>query len=121
MFCIYKILHNDTIIYIGSTRNLSSRIYAHYNNNLYLYKYCQENDILFENLSIETIDTYEDIEKQELLKREAFYIKKYTPPLNKNIPTRTMKEYRNQSEKYKEYHRTYYKKYMREYRAKNKL
>jgi spore germination protein YaaH len=83
--------------------------------------FVKKNNIILENLKIETIDTYEDIEKQELLKREAFYIRKYTPALNKNIPSRTLKEYRKDSEKYKEYHRQYYKTYMREYRAKNKL
>lgn len=121
MFCIYKIVNDNTIVYIGSTSNLSNRIYNHFNNNLYLYKFCQENNIILENLKIEPIDTYKDIEKNELLKQEAFYIKKYNPPLNKNIPLRTLNEYRKESEKYKEYHRQYYKTYMREYRAKNKL
>lgn len=100
---IYKIeslLGNK--IYIGSTVNdyLSNRMAKHRNNykNYKLEKFdkCYSFDIFdeygIENCVITLIENYKCNDTNELRQRERFYIQSLEC-VNKNIPTRTSKEY----------------------------
>ena len=105
-------------IYIGSTINFTRRKQRHKsccNNindkryNLKLYKCIRDNGgwvnwsmILIENISCES--------KLELHKIEREYIEKNNSVLNCQIPSRTKKEYNNDTkEKMKEYYKQYRK------------
>jgi ribosome-interacting GTPase 1 len=120
---IYKIEHiykTDSDIYIGSTTKklLYNRLERHiedYNlyksnnkcvskiNSFLLFdKYGVDNIkiTLLENVNVET--------KNELLKREAYYIKSIKC-VNKVVPLRTKKEYRDDTKEHiKEYSQQYY-------------
>ena len=96
---IYKIICNKTgLIYIGSTcKQLSQRLanhrsnYKQYlkNNKNYVtsYKVIENGDC-----SIILLENYPCNNKEELNARERFYIESINC-VNKNIPTRTLKEY----------------------------
>ena len=139
---IYKICCNDLNIkdiYIGSTTNFTRRKQQHKtrcNNindkrhNLKLYKCIRDNGgwdnwsmILIENVSCES--------KLELHKIERDYIEKNNSVLNCQIPSRTKKEYNNDTkEKMKEHYKQYrddnkendriYKKLIKKYYEANK-
>jgi len=118
---IYKIICKTTNnIYIGSTCNtLKQRLNEHkscykrfklnkqntYNNSS--FKILENN-----NYEIQLIENYQCNNKKELLERERFYIIEDNC-INKYIPTRTNKEYREDNKEY-------YKKYNKEYQNKNK-
>ena len=140
---IYKILHNDKIIYIGSSTNLKYRICAHkvfcynqYKNNKYtynlkLYKYIRDNAINFDTeLRFEVI---EEVCKKDLKKVEGKYIRTYKDSiLNHRVECRSMKEYhQDHAEEIKEYMREWHIRiypqtrekqlaYKKEYYQKNK-
>ena len=140
---IYKILHNDKIIYIGSSTNLKSRIVSHkifcynqYENNkhcynLRLYKFIRDNNINFDTeLQFKVI---EEVPKEDLKKVEGRYIRLYKDTiLNHRIECRSMKEYHQDNAKeikeyMKDWHiRTYPErreqqlKYKKEFYQKNK-
>ena len=124
---IYKIISDNTDkIYIGSScePTLAHRLSKHRSNykawlkdntNQYITSY----EILkLENYSIILIENYPCNNKDELQARERHYIE-----LNKNIivnkviPLRKPKEYRQD---YKEYYQEYSKKYNKEYHQNNK-
>jgi hypothetical protein len=117
---IYKIVCNDptiTDIYIGSTTNFIKRKYSHKwdcNNekskyyNYYVYQFIRENGG-WSNWSLVLIEYYNCNNKLELEKRERYYIEELKATLNKQVPTRTQKEYREDhkeilKEQYKEYY-----------------
>ena len=88
---VYKVVYNDTIIYIGSTTNIKSRIYQHkyncYNEktsayNMKIYKYIRENDIDWDDITFETIEEVEMNNLTELKKLEGKYIKEHLDLLN---------------------------------------
>jgi uncharacterized protein YciI len=129
---IYKIIGGDEC-YIGSTvqRYLSNRMVGHRSN----YKNWKKNGarfissfILFEkygveNCRIELIEIYPCSCVEELRKREGEFIRKETC-VNKFIPGRTIKEYREEhKEKIKEYreeHKEKIKEKMKEYYEEHK-
>jgi len=117
---IYKLKHNedydDTNIYIGSTCNFKHRKNDHKINcndvnykchNYPVYKFIRDNDGWDEWVMI-AIEEYPCDSKKKLETRERYHIDLLRPTLNKNIPTRTYKEWcENNKEKGKEYSKKY--------------
>lgn len=101
---IYKICCKDPEIkdeYIGSTTNFSRRKAEHkktciyeaggsYNMNVYK---CIRDNGGFDNWDMVEVEKYNATDKNDLHKRERYYIETLKPTLNKAIPTRTIKEY----------------------------
>jgi hypothetical protein len=120
-------------IYIGSTTNFIRRKNQHksdcnnvvkrYHYNLNVYKCIRKNGN-FENWDMIEVEKYKAIDKNDLHKRERFWIEQLVSTLNCQIPTQTQKEYyeknvdtiaQNKKEYYKknvdtikEYHKKYY-------------
>lgn len=102
---IYKITSsNSQDIYVGSTaqKYLSSRFSIHlYDYKKYLkneFPYMTVFDIIkLGNCKIELIELYNCNNKIELELREKFYIKTLPNVINKYIPTRTIKEWRQEN------------------------
>ena len=132
---IYKLCSKDTDItdfYIGSTTEFRRRKYSHKSScnnekskdyNLDLYKFIRENGG-WKNWDMVLIEYYKCDNKLELEKKEREVIENLKPTLNKQIPTRTDKEYyqdnREQiNEKHKEY-RQDNKEKTKKYRQDNK-
>jgi molecular chaperone DnaK (HSP70) len=103
--CIYEIVCKDVNItqrYVGSTTNLIQRRGAHKTNcnnekgknySMYVYQFIRENGG-FENWDVVLIEQVIDCQdKQNLHKRERYYIESLKAELNKQIPLRTVKEY----------------------------
>ena len=102
---IYKLCCKDvdiTDIYIGSTTNFKQRKTQHksacnsekqkyYNTNVYKYIRCKGG---FDNWDMIQIEQYKATDKRDLESRERYYIETLKSKLNKCIPTRTIKEYR---------------------------
>lgn len=126
---IYKICCKDVNIkeiYIGSTVNmLRIRKGNHKSNcnnerstkyNIYVYQFIRTNGG-WNNWDIIELEKYNCNDKQELHKRERYYIEKLQATLNSDIPTQTKKEY---YEKNKEQKKTYDKEYRKENKDKIK-
>jgi len=118
--CIYEIVCKDVSItqrYIGSTTNLIKRRYEHKsdcnnekrkNYNYYVYQFIRDNGGIA-NWDIVLIEKVIDCkDKENLHKRERFYIEEKKAELNKCIPLRTKKErYEENKEVIAEYHKEY--------------
>lgn len=100
---IYKIVSNNLDIkdcYVGSTTNFDKRKgchKAHYKNlkdTRFLYKFIRENGG-WNDFSMVLIENYPCNNKNELFARERFFIQELKANLNRIIPLRTDKEYRN--------------------------
>ena len=97
---IYKISCKDTDVphtYIGSSKNYNVRPYFHMSASsikphIKLYK-CIEEHGGWENWVFTILETYEDICKEELLRKEGEYIRAQSNPLNIRIAGRTIEEY----------------------------
>ena len=101
---IYKICCNDlniTDIYIGHTTNLVKRRNQHKSrcnnerdsyNHFKVYKFIRENGG-WDNWSVIEVDKCPCLDFEEVLKIERHYIETLNATLNKNIPTRTKKEW----------------------------
>jgi len=128
---IYKLCCKDPTIeeiYIGSTINKKNRKNQHKsvcNNpnrkdyNCYKYQFIREHGG-FENWDLIMIEDYSCNSKNELISRERYYIETLKPELNKCIPTRTIKEWREEN---KDYDKKYYEENIdkiKKYREKNK-
>jgi len=111
--CIYEIVCKDVNItqrYVGSTTNLIKRRYHHKSNcnnengkqyNYYVYQFIRENGY-FENWDVVLIEQVIDCKDMENLhKRERYYIEEKKAELNKQIPLRTIEEYRKENKKKK--------------------
>jgi hypothetical protein len=111
--CIYEIVCKDVNIterYIGSTTNLIQRRKEHKNccnnekgkkYNTFVYQFIRDNGS-FENWDVVLIEQLIDCQdKQNLHKRERYYIDSLKAELNKYIPLRTPKEYREENKKKK--------------------
>ena len=132
---IYKIQCNKTKdIYVGSTccRLLCQRLRQHvYNYKCYLNgktKYMTAFKILKnDDYQIELIQKFPCGSKDELHKRERYYIETFEC-VNKNVPGRTRKEcqkkyreeHKEELKKYREEHKEELKEYQKEYREENK-
>jgi len=133
---IYKLKHNedydDLNIYIGSTTNFKNRKYQHKNNcikekkleyNYRVYQFIRANGGWNEWVMI-AIEEYPCDSKKKLETRERYHIDFLRPTLNKIIPTRTDKEYREDNkEKIKEQGKKYRdanKEKIKEWRDANK-
>jgi len=129
---IYKLKHyldyDDLNIYIGSTCNFKHRKNGHKtccnnekstNYNLFVYKYIRDNGG-WDDWVMTPIEKYSCDSKKELEIKERYYIDLLRPTLNKQIPTRTFKEwYENNKGYYKEY-RENNKEKVKEYYENNK-
>ena len=136
---IYKICCNDpliTDIYVGSTTNFKHRKYSHKNccinenNNKYnsnVYQFIRTNGG-WDNWSMIEVEKCNAVDKRDLEKRERYWLETLKATLNKQIPTRTRKEwgkeyYIDNKEKIKEYrenNKENLKKYEKEYFVNNK-
>ena len=101
---IYKICCKDTNVtdeYVGSTTNFGRRKNKHkstcnckfnkdYNSPLYQ---CIRNNGGFENWDMVEVEKYEASDKQDLHKRERYWIETLKSSLNRVVPTQTRKEY----------------------------
>jgi hypothetical protein len=118
---IYKIVCNITgDIYIGSTTQpLSKRIGGHRDSAKSAKCVKSKSIILGGDYAIILIENYPCESKEELLKKERYYIENNIC-LNKQIPLRTDKEYRDDNkDKIKDY-REINKDKMKEYNKKNR-
>jgi len=94
---IYKLVHDDKVIYVGSTiSKLNKRFVEHKgkskrNPDRKIYKFIS--NVGWNNVNIELIENFNCNNKKELELRERYYIELLKPDLNHNIPTRTTKEY----------------------------
>lgn len=105
---IYKLCCKDPEIkeiYIGSTTNFTRRKNAHKcdcNNengksyNLYVYRFIRANSG-FENWDMVPVEQYNATDKHDLHARERYWIETMKAGLNKQVPTRTGAEYREQN------------------------
>lgn len=130
---IYKFDINK-MIYIGSSWDYDERLANHKYNcydensnnyNCELYKYIRENNIDWNDITIEDIYTQELDEKNNLFKRqtEQKYIEKYDSK-NNGLNTRnaytTDEQKKEQLKEYHENHKEELKEYYKEYRDKHK-
>jgi len=137
---IYKIVHKDDqdneIIYIGSTTNFRGRKCEHKNYcnsennkkyNMPLYQYIRENGGWYEWEMI-AIETYPCESKRDLEIRERYWIETFKSKLNKYIPTRNIKEWKEENKeviseknkKYRDENKEKIAKKMKEYYETNK-
>jgi len=133
---IYCFSTLDTIIYVGSTTNFSSRYSSHknkfkYNFDMPFYNYLRDNNIELTNLIYTKLnDNYID-DKVDLLKMENVFMEKLKPICNNNraiIDDNDRKIYqqnyrRTNIDYFKNYriiNSNYFKNYLSNYRANNK-
>jgi hypothetical protein len=103
---IYQFVCKDVNIldrYIGRTINFVKRTYAHKTacNNmlsphyqLYVYQFIRENGG-FDNWSMIEVEKYPCKNKLEASKRERYWFEKLHATLNKQVPSRTLQEYKS--------------------------
>ncbi len=146
--CIYKLCCKDPTIkecYVGSTTNFRGRKYSHKSNcnneksnkyNRYVYKFIRDNGG-FENWTMIELEKVDCNDCKTLHNKEREWFEKLQASLNKNIPTRTEKEWRKDNkekiknyckkqyednkEKMKEYRKEYYQNNKEEEKRKRKL
>ena len=110
-------IEDHNLTYYGSTCNLNRRIYQHKNKT----NICTSRQIIERgNYEVAILETYENIDKYDLVERERWYIEN-KPCVNKVVPNRTMKEY--SAEYYqinKDKMNDYSKKYCKDYYVNNK-
>ena len=130
---IYKLVNNvDDKIYVGSTCNLlrvriaknksSSKLEPDRSIDKHV------NQVGWGNVEIILIQKYECKSKEDLNKRERYWIDELKPDLNIQIPTRTPKEWYEENKeyvmektkKYAEEHKENVIKYKKKYSEKNK-
>lgn len=132
---IYKIeclkAGNESLIYIGSTtkKYLSQRLVAHRKNYLCwkngAKKFMSSYEVFdkhgLEHCTITLLESVDAKTMDELRSREAFYIRN-TVCVNKNIPNRTLKQYKlDHPEQTKQHEKKYYLKNREEILAKQKV
>ena len=115
---IYKLVNNcDDKIYIGSTcTTLARRKGQHKSKSKTLINrtvYRHLNQIGWDNVQIILIEVYECKNRDELHRRERYWIDELKPELNRLRPIIT-------TEERKEYDKEYNKKYKKQYYEKNK-
>jgi hypothetical protein len=118
MINIYKLSCETGKVYYGSTNNINKRLSNHKSNLT-----CMSKDFI--NPNIEVLETCKEEERKE---REGYYIRNFDC-VNKCIPGRTQKEYRETNkEKYKklkkewdEKNKEHCKKYQKDYNKTNSM
>lgn len=93
---IYKITSQYTTdVYIGSTcQSLADRFSQHKTDCKNDKKISSREIVKYEDCNMELIELYPCESKEELLKRERYWIEKHSKTkVNKQLPTRTKKEY----------------------------
>ena len=113
---IYKLTSPLTDkIYIGSTESKLNRRLSEHKAQYKLYLKGEGSNltsfqiIKFAQYRIELIEDFTFKNKIELLRREKFHIRNNKNTVNKNIPSRTVKEYHQENQyKIKEYQKSYY-------------
>ena len=119
---IYKICCKDptiTDIYVGHTTDLIKRRYNHKNRccnpndikyNYHIYDFIRNNGN-WNNWQLVKIEDYPCNNHEEALRRERYWLEELKATLNKNIPSREMKEWRiDNREHEKAYRIDYYEK-----------
>ena len=136
---IYKLCCKDpevTEIYVGSTTNFRRRKAAHkstcnnennqgYNTRVYVF--IRENGG-FSNWDMIEVEKYCATDRKDLLKRERYWFEELKASLNKDIPSRTLKEYRTENKEmitqknkiYREENREKISQRMKKYYEENK-
>jgi DNA repair exonuclease SbcCD ATPase subunit len=96
---IYKICCKDpevTDVYVGSTICFRKRKYTHKSDckkrQFYVYQFIRENGG-WNNWEMIEVERYQAIDKQDLLKRERHWLEELKASLNREVPSRTVKEY----------------------------
>jgi hypothetical protein len=117
---IYKLCCKDTEItdeYVGSTTNFNRRKAEHkshcHNENGSAYHFkvyeCIRDNGGWGNWDMVEIEKYCASDKNDLHKRERFWVETLKSSLNKQIPSRTLQEYRSEhKETTREYDKKYY-------------
>ena len=122
---IYKLVNNvDDKVYVGSTCNpLHKRKDQHKRRSSLdperpVYKHL--NGVGWEHVEIILVENFPCTSKDELNKKERYWIEQLNPPLNRQIPTRSDKEYRDshkeESRSYRERHKEELKLGLQKYR-----
>jgi group I intron endonuclease len=130
---IYRLVNSvDNEFYVGSTCDaLHKRLYNHKAMSKHRPNYCvyqHFNNIGWDNVRIVLVEEYPCETKYQLERRERHFIELMKPKLNKFIPTRTNKEWRENNKEtltkknneWRENNKERYKEKQREYRDKNK-
>jgi hypothetical protein len=128
---IYKLCCNDpsiTDVYVGHTTNFTNRKKNHistYNNesgkryNSYVYQFIRDHGGWI-NWSMVEIEKISCANRNDALKNERRYFELLGATLNKQVPSRTNKEYyESHKEHIKEYHESH-KEHIKEYRESHK-
>ena len=96
---IYKISCVDpsiTDIYVGSTTNIKKRLASHKTNsiasNYTLYQFIRDNKG-WSNFRMDILEVYPCLSRSEATQRERFYVESLHATLNKNIPSRSTREF----------------------------
>jgi hypothetical protein len=136
---IYKIVCNDVNVkdlYVGHTTNFVKRKCQHKSNcnnvntikyNLYVYQFIRNNGG-WDNFSMIIIEKYPCNDKLEASRYERYWVETLNATLNKQIPSRTFKEYiKDNKPKLLEHSKNYYEinkskmtEYHKEYYDNNK-
>ena len=128
---IYKLCCKDPEIkeiYVGSTTNFYRRKQEHksncnnsncknYNSNVYEFI---RNNGGFDNWEMIEIERYNAIDKQDLRKRERYFLEQLEASLNMYIPITTIEEKKEYRKKYREENQENYKKYYQDNQEKCK-
>lgn len=117
---IYKIVCKDVNIkecYVGQTTDFTERKSCHkkccnnINNklhNMYIYQFIRDHNG-WDNWDMIEIEKYNAIDKLDAKKKERYWIETLQATLNKQIPTRTKKEYYvDNKDKFIEYKKEWY-------------
>lgn len=106
---IYKLVCKDptiTDLYVGSTLNITTRKNSHKtkcNNpnskryDLKVYKFIREKGGGWNNWQMIEVEKYCATDKQDLLKRERFFLELLKATLNSNIPSHSLIEWRDEN------------------------
>ena len=136
---IYKLCCNDSAVsdvYVGSTTNFSKRKHSHKyscnttsskKHNLYVYQFIRANGG-WDAWDMVQIEAYNATTKRDLEARERHWLEKLGATLNKKVPTRTKKEYRDDkkeaiketNKKWRDENEDKIKEYQKKWNAKNK-
>jgi hypothetical protein len=105
---MYRIVCRDPTItdcYIGSTTDFTKRKSSHKsacnnskdeNHHYYLYQFIRDHGG-WENWDVLEIEMYRAVDKPDQARRERCWLETYGATLNKAIPSRTEKEYREEN------------------------